>query len=230
MSKQTALLAGATGLVGKHLLEILLNSDDFNQITVIGRNPIEIDDERVNQVIIKNFDYLHEYESLFDVNHVFCCLGTNMRSPGSREIFRKVNLDYPLKMALLAKNKPTFKVFHVVTSVGASKKASNYYSTVKGHLEMALQRKNLPGLKIYRPSLLKGKRSNPSLREEFMKFVVLMLSFLVIKRQQLGPSTIQAKTVAEAMYHVAIMDEPEFEIFRPRDMVTLVEGAPMVAS
>lgn len=230
MSAPTALIAGATGLVGQHLLQEIIKDDHFRSITLIVREELAIENSRVKQVVVPNFDDLEAYQEHFDVNHVFCCLGTNLRSPGTRDIFRKVNLDYPLKMAKLAKGQPNFRCFHAVTSVGASKNAVLYYNTVKGQLETALERQSLNGLKIYRPSLLLGKRKQTSNKEEIMKFLALGLSFLVIKKQQLGPSTLHASSVAKAMLQVAKFNEPGNEIFRPRDMILLEEKSAYTAA
>jgi uncharacterized protein YbjT (DUF2867 family) len=223
MPGPSALIAGATGLVGQHLLKEMLEDEYFKSITVLTREKLQIEDPRVNQVVLANFDELDSIEDSFNVDHVFCCLGTNLRSPGAKEVFRKVNLDYPLRMAKIAKKTVNFKCFHAVTSVGASKNAVLYYNTVKGQLEMALKKQDLNALKIYRPSLLLGKRKKTSTKEEIMKILALVLSFLVIKKQQLGPSSIHASCVAKSMLFVAKLNEPGDEIFRPRDMLTINE-------
>lgn len=221
----SALIAGATGLVGHNLLKELLKDDYFSTITLIVREPLAIENSRVRQVVLPNFDDLDSITEEFDVHHVFCCLGTNLRNPRTRDVFRKVNLDYPLKMAKIAKSQPSFQSFHAITSVGASQDAILYYNTVKGQLERALRKQSLPALKIYRPSLLLGKRKQTSSKEEIMKLLATGLSFLVIKRQQLGPSSIHAANVAQAMLQVAKLNEIASEIFSPRDMLLLAKSA-----
>lgn len=230
MSKPTALIAGATGLIGEHLLQQIVEDDYFSSITLLVREHLAIENDRIKQVVLPNFDDLKKIASEFNVDHVFCSLGTTLKNPGAKDIFRKVNLDYPLRMAKMAKNQPNFKCFHALTSVGASKNAVLYYNTVKGQLETALEKQNLRALKIYRPSLLLGKRKHRSSTEEIKKLFAMGLSFLVIKKMQLGPSSIHAETVAKTMLQVAKFNEPGNEIFKPRDMMTIVERNQMVTA
>lgn len=225
MSKPTALIAGATGLIGEHLLQEILDDDHFSMITLLVREKLEIENERINQVLLPNFNDLKTVSSEFNVDHIFCSLGTTLKNPRAKDMFRRVNLDYPLKMAKMAKKQPNFKCFHALTSVGATKSAVLYYNTVKGQLETALEKQNLRALKIYRPSLLIGKRKHTSSKEEIMKLVAMGLSFLVIKKQQVGPSCIHAETVAKTMLQVAKFNEPGTEVFKPRDMKSIVESS-----
>ncbi|MFT4737824.1 MAG: hypothetical protein ACI8QD_001645 [Cyclobacteriaceae bacterium] len=220
MNKPSALIAGATGLVGQHLLSQLLADDYFGEIIIICRNELLITDPRVTVLTLKDFDQLEDYHYLFNVDQVFCCLGSNMRDSLSKEAFRKVNLDYPLKMAELSVGKARFKTFHVITSVGANKSAMLYYNTVKWQLEYALKHKDIPNLKIYQPSLLLGKKANSS-SDELLTMMASALNFLVIKKQQVGPSSIHGSVVARAMYVVAKMKEAGESIYKPKEMLQL---------
>ena len=221
MSKYTALIAGATGLVGKELFNLLLSNDFYNKVTILSRSELQISDSRLNIVIIDDFDQLEEYGHVFNVTHVYCCLGTTMKKAGSSEMFRKIDLDYPLKMAALAINQPEFKSFHIVTSIGSSRVAQLFYNTVKGHLEQALKSLNLPGLKIYQPSLLLGKRKEFRFSEEIAKVMCFILSFFVIGSRQTRLWSIHSHDVAKAMFNVAKLDDPGTETFSPKDMIFL---------
>ncbi|MDH5609488.1 MAG: NAD-dependent epimerase/dehydratase family protein [Cyclobacteriaceae bacterium] len=220
MTKPTALIAGATGLVGTHLLKQLLSEDYYHQITVLTRKELDLSDERLQIVILPDFDQLAEYEHLFDVNHVYCCLGTTRKEAGSKLAFRKAELDYPLQIAKLAKDKPSFQSFHVVTSIASSKFAAIYYNTLKGHLELALKGMKLRALKIYQPSLLLGRRKKQRIQEELAKVVCFLLSFFIIGSGK-SPWAIHSQNLARSMFGVAKLGEAGTETFTPRDMLIL---------
>src|SRR3712207_3988475 len=92
---RTALVLGATGLVGGHCVELLLSQGRYRSIRVLGRRRLALQDPRIEQHVLD----LSEMESvahLFGVDDVFCCLGTTIRSAGSQEAFRRVDVDYPV--------------------------------------------------------------------------------------------------------------------------------------
>ncbi len=219
MSKPSAVLVGATGLVGESLLKLILSSDYYGKITVITRKPLDVDSPILKNVVLEEFYELVKYGDLFDANHIYCCLGMAYRKNSDQELFRRINLDFPLIMAKLARDQPNFQSFHIVTSVGASSNPVLYYNTVKGQVEKGLTRLRLPALKIYRPSLVIGKRRPIRLKEEIGKVACFVLSFFMIGSSQ--KSYIRSTTIAHAMFLTARKNEPGRQVFLPGDMERL---------
>jgi len=221
MDKKSALIAGATGLVGRELLRLLLDQEYYDRIVVLTRRELDIKDNRLEIVIIDNFELLEEYEDQFNTHHIYCLLGTTMKKAGSKERFRRIDHDYPLKMAELSQSKPDFEKFLLVTSLGANASSALFYNKIKGEVEESISALNIKGLKIFRPSLLIGFREDFRLWEEVGKIVSSFLSFFMIgSRRRLW--TIEGQDVALAMYQVARSHDASREVFSSNDILNMV--------
>jgi uncharacterized protein YbjT (DUF2867 family) len=150
---KVALLAGATGLVGAVLLEILLESGDFSRVVAVTRRPLAREHPRLANRTVQ-FDKIAAQFAGFTCHTAFCCLGTTIRAAGSQEAFRRVDVDHVLAVARAAQAQR----FIVVSSAGADPLASNFYLRTKGEMEEALGAMNLAALDILRPGLLLGWR------------------------------------------------------------------------
>ncbi len=200
MNNKTALLAGASGLVGNELLHILLNNSHYQQVTVLVRQPLELTHDKLKQVPT-DFDKLDEYAQYFDVDDVYCCLGTTIKKAGSQEAFKKVDYAYPLHMAELAKSQQV-KNFLVITALGADSDSKMFYSRTKGQLQVRLKKIGLTAVHIFQPSLLLGDRKEFRLGEKAASSLSPVFSRLLKgKMQKYKP--IEAKSVALAMYEAA---------------------------
>ncbi|MBU9724290.1 oxidoreductase [Bacillus alkalicola] len=178
MGLKIALVAGATGLVGQHLVSELLAKYDV--VKIVSRRKTDFQNQSKVQEYIVDFDKLEKEGELFkDVDDVFVCLGTTMKKAKSRKQFVKVDYVYPLKLANLAKLMGV-KKFLIVTAIGADREAKFFYSRVKGKLEEELVSIGLPSLHIFRPSLLTGKRQEFRLGESVSEWVSKPLSFLLV--------------------------------------------------
>jgi uncharacterized protein YbjT (DUF2867 family) len=214
-AKQTksALIIGASGLVGKLLLEAILQKDYYTSITLVLRRSIDLKyDKRVKIITISDFDALDQYEEDLFSEDVFCCLGSTMKKAGSKSAFEKSDLIYPLKVATINQKNPNFKNYLIVTSQGANAQSPIYYNQVKGRCEQALLALDLLGLKVFRPSLLLGNRVEKRGGEVLFKVLIQAVSTPL---KALGiPSfwSIEAAIVARAMLRVA-MNENEGTVF-----------------
>jgi uncharacterized protein YbjT (DUF2867 family) len=215
MSAKKALIAGATGLVGQELLEFMKDDSYFESVTVLSRRDIPGLDAKF-EVHIVDFDHLNDHKALFNVHHVFCCLGTTMKQAGSKEAFRKIDQEYPRQMAELALSQPRFECFHVVTAMGANPKSPLFYNEVKGHLEEDLVKMELPSLNIYRPTLLFGQRTQVRFGEEVAKILTTILSFFIIGSSRARLWSIQSREVAAAMMYAAKNATTGLKIYRPK--------------
>ncbi len=192
---KTALIVGATGLIGKHLTQKLLTSNFYEKVSVIVRKPLNIIHPKLEQIVI-DFDNLDA--SKVNADDIFCCLGTTMKQAGSKDAFYKVDFTYPLNFAKAGLANGA-KQFLVVSSMGADKKSMVYYSRVKGEIENALSDLNYPTLIILRPSMLAGERENPRIVEKIGKVVMDFFAPLMPDKYKV----IAGEKVAQAMLELA---------------------------
>lgn len=213
MGNKTALIIGATGLVGKELTNKLLSSDDYSKIRIISRNPTGLKDYRIEEILI-DFAKLSEVKDKFDVEDVFCCIGTTMKKAGSEEKFIQVDYHYPIEVAENALVAGKLEKFLIVTAVGANPDSSIFYNQVKGNLERDLQQLELPGLYIFRPSLLLGERKEFRFWESVGKAFSAFLSFFLIGSEK-KVWAIQSEQVAVAMYQIAQTGDKGVYFYEP---------------
>lgn len=196
----TAIVAGATGLIGRELVNELLNHPDYERVYVLVRQSFPLSHNKLTVISI-NFDALDIPQPLFVDADVFCTLGTTMKKAGSKESFRKVDLDYPLALARLAQSAGA-RQFLIVTAMGASEQSSIFYNRVKGEVERRLQSAGWPMLHIFRPSLLLGERQEFRFGERAAAVLMKPLGFVWI-----GPlrkyKPIAGRSVAAAMVRAA---------------------------
>lgn len=197
---RSALVVGATGLVGSSLVKLLCESEEYAAVNVISRRPLDFTHPKLvvklcefDQIADKDIEFAHE---------VFCCLGTTMKKAGSKQQFEKVDFEYPLTIAAIAKNRGVGH-FIVISAMGANEKALAYYSQVKGKLEAELIKMDFPRLSIVRPSLITGDRQEFRLGETIGDKVLKVLNPILI-----GPlkklHSIPATQIALAMKVIAL--------------------------
>jgi uncharacterized protein YbjT (DUF2867 family) len=192
----TAVIAGASGLVGQECLRLLLNR--YPSVTSLVRKPTGMQHVRLVERRI-DFDRIDTIEIPHGA-HVYSALGTTIKKAGSEEAFRRVDFDYPKMLA--ARAAAGAARFVLVSSVGADKSSGNFYLRVKGELEEAIARMPLEAALFFRPSFLIGDREEKRRGEAAGIVVARALSFAL-----LGPlrkyRAIPAGTVAEAMVAAA---------------------------
>lgn len=177
----TALVAGATGLIGRRLVRLLIESDDYDRVHLLVRRPTGITDDRLVEHAI-DFDKLPDAgEDVGSVDHAFCALGTTIRTAGSREAFRRVDHDYVVAFAKLARDLGA-QQFAVVSSLGADPDTRSFYLRVKGETERDLEALGLPRLVILRPSLLTGDRDEFRPGEKVSQLLLGITSPLLVGR------------------------------------------------
>jgi len=217
---RVALVTGATGLVGKALIRLLLSKDYYQKIIVLARRELEIKDNRIEMVLLEDFDKMSEVADKLNAHDVYCALGSTIKQAGSKEKFLKIDVEWPLQLARITKDQPLFEQFLMVTAVGANADSPLFYNQVKGQVEDELEKMDLKALKIFQPSLLLGYRDEFRLLEEVYKFLSSILSFFMVGTKRKLWS-IRGTEVAAAMFHVARRREPGLEKFKPRRMIQL---------
>ena len=198
--KLKVLVFGATGLVGKELIEILKKDDRYDRIVISNRRRIGYTHERIHEVVV-DFDNLKQTKEHFKVDQVFICLGTTIKKAGSQQQFEKVDLFYPIEIAKIAALCYINTLVHV-SALGADKNASNFYLRTKGKVEEGIE-KHGPRLTFaVQPSMLFGKREEKRIGENIGKFLMKKLEFLMIGKLKKYRG-IEAKDVASAMIEIA---------------------------
>ncbi len=199
--RRTALVAGATGLIGSHLVDDLLKEDSYIRVILLTRSGTNKQQEKIEEKII-NFDRLDNELKGLKADDVYCCLGTTMKQAGSKEAFRKVDYEYVVKLAEEMQKNGTSR-FLVVSSMGADPGSSFFYNRVKGDMEMAVKNIPYPSINIFRPSLLEGNRKEQRAMEKIVIFLFKIFKFIMVGslRQY---RIIEASVVASAMVKIAL--------------------------
>jgi uncharacterized protein YbjT (DUF2867 family) len=191
-----AIIIGASGLIGSELLKRALISDDFHEILLINRRPLNITNNKIREIVI-DFDKLADISDQISGDITFSCLGTTRgKTPDARQ-YRKIELDYTLSIANYGLTNG-IKQFHYVSSLGADASSSSFYLKLKGEVENQLKVLPIRSLHIYQPSFLTGERHENRLAENLMAPVMRLINPLLTGRLRKFQS-ISAKAVAEAM-------------------------------
>ncbi|KPM47449.1 oxidoreductase [Jiulongibacter sediminis] len=195
MQKMTALIVGASGLVGRQLLHLLLVDDFYQSVTSVGRKQLDINHPKLKQEIV---DFNNPDLSKIYADHIFCTLGTTIKKAGSQENFKKVDYQYPFETAKAGLNNGS-ELFAIVTAMGSDPKSMFFYNRVKGEVELSLKELNYDHLGIFRPSMLLGDRQESRLGEQIGQWVMKAIGFLIPANFK----AIEAKKVANAMLKYA---------------------------
>ena len=185
--KNTAVIIGATGAVGREIVNEILSGEYYNRVYILGRSSISKlpDDSRLEKIII-DFDNIDFDMDILENADVFASLGTTIKTAGSKENQRKIDVDYTVDFAKLCEGK--VRSFNVVSAIGANSKSKNFYNSLKGELEDKLKEMNLRTLRIFQPSLLISKRDdNRFLEEIFMKVAPIFQFVLKGKIKKYSP-------------------------------------------
>jgi uncharacterized protein YbjT (DUF2867 family) len=210
-----AIIAGATGLVGRECLRLLL--DGYDSVTALVRRPFQ---QSHPKLIARQIDF--DRLGTIDIParaHVYCTLGTTIKKAGSDEAFKIVDYEYPRMLASRAAAAGGAR-FMLVSSVSASPSSKNFYLRVKGELEEAVRAMPLQAAHIFRPSFLIGDRAEKRPGE-----AVGIVTAKVINPLLFGPlrkyRAIPASIVAAAMVATANQGEQESRIYHYDEMLCL---------
>jgi uncharacterized protein YbjT (DUF2867 family) len=206
--ERSVLVAGWTGLVGGELLEQLEADPTVARIVAIGRRPAPIAPPRITTRVV-DYGHLDADARLFAVDQIFCALGPTMKQAGSKDAFRLVDFDYPLKLARMGLSKGA-RHFLLVSALGANAESRIFYNRVKGELEDTLRTMGYRSVTIVRPSLLVGRRSEFRLIER----VGMVIGEIVPGRYR----PVKARDVARALVVAARADVPGLQIIESEDI------------
>jgi uncharacterized protein YbjT (DUF2867 family) len=172
----TSIIAGSTGLIGGNVIKVL--SSKKQGAIALTRRAIPNLPPNITEMVI-DFDAFEKNGSLPSCNNVFICLGTTIKTAGSKENFRKVDIDYCLSIARKAKESGA-ETLSLISSIGANSSSKNFYLRTKGELEESIQSLGFSTVNIFRPSFLVGERSEKRLAEKIaINLAKIMDLFLI---------------------------------------------------
>jgi uncharacterized protein YbjT (DUF2867 family) len=161
---KTALVFGASGLIGGHVVNFLLLHPAYAKVVVFVRKPMDLEHVKLAQHVV-DFDQPASFKQLVKGDDLFCCLGTTMAKAGSKEAFYKVDFTYGFEAAQMGKLNGVGQ-YMLVSSVGADPNSRFFYSKVKGELEAAVRSLGFWALHIFQPSVLLGERNENRFGEQ----------------------------------------------------------------
>jgi uncharacterized protein YbjT (DUF2867 family) len=203
-----ALVLGATGLVGRELLRLLLDDDTTGKVTVVARRATGVSHPKLEEQVF-DLGEMQQHPGAFAADAIFCALGTTIKKAGSQERFRVVDYDYPLMAARLGKEQGA-KHYLLVSAIGVSPDSRIFYNRVKGELERDLLALNYPRTTIARPSLILGDRDESRLDER----VFSHLGWLMPPKYK----PVHARDIAASLVDAARAQESGVQILESRVM------------
>jgi uncharacterized protein YbjT (DUF2867 family) len=217
---KTAVVIGASGLIGKTLVRKLLEDNRYKSVKVFARRSINISNSKLAEHIV-DFDRITDWKNKITGDELYSAMGTTIKKAGSKEAQYKIDVTYQYEFAKAAAENG-IKSYFLVSSVGANAKSKIYYAKIKGELEEKVKLLPFNKIRIFRPSLLLGerdeKRFGEKAVEKLLKIVVPLFPFLKNQRP------IEGKKVARAMIVSANEDDKErIKIFEPLEIFILAD-------
>jgi uncharacterized protein YbjT (DUF2867 family) len=215
---KTALLFGASGLVGSHVLSQLISNNNYSKIKLFVRSSIDISDPKI-EIIQTDFKNLENHREDIKGDDCFFCIGTTKKNSPDKNEYKRVELEVPKQIAQIAKSN-LVNSFVFISSGYADPKSSGDYLKFKGEVEEELKRLNFTKLGIMRPSFLLGDRKEKRIGEKIGIFVFKLLSPLF-----LGPlkkmKPIHSAIVAKAMIAITQNDSSK-TIFESNEISEII--------
>jgi len=224
---KTALVFGASGLLGSHVLARLLDHPSYDKIITFGRQDLNLVHHKLEHHII-NFERIINHAHLIKGDDLFCCLGSTRRDGGGKEGYRRVDFDYCLEIGQFAAVNKVNQVL-LVSTAGAHPKSFFFHNQVKGELENAYKKLNFWALHILKPSVIMGYRDEMRLGEEMTKLAtVLFKNFLADRLTTYRPIT--APHIAQAMVKIAQRLDNGTHYYQAHELIEMADEEGLVSN
>lgn len=191
-----ALVIGATGATGKDLVKQLCQDSDFDEIDIFVRRRSDFHNEKVKAHLV-DFDHPEEWKHLVKGDVAFSCLGTTLKSAGSKENQKIIDYDYQFNFAKAAKEN-NVEDYILVSAYGASPDSKIFYSRIKGELEEAVKNLKFEKTTIFKPGMLERKNTDRNGEVFGLKIIKFLNKFGLFKSQQPLPTEVLAKAMIVA--------------------------------
>lgn len=213
---KTAVVVGATGLVGKELTRLLLSDKRISKVRVLVRRSTGIVHQKLEECIV-DFDQPEDWKRLLKGEALFSCLGTTIGKAGSKEAQYKIDYTYQYEIAKVASRNGMLD-YALVSSAGASVSSSIFYSKMKGELDRDVMQLNFNHINIIRPGMLVGDREEFRLAERLFIPVAFALSYIPGLRR-IKP--ISATAVAKALINAVFIPNEAKRVFELTEVFSL---------
>ena len=214
MNGQTAVVLGASGLVGAELLQQLLADDAFDRVRILVRSPIKLQHPKLELYVTDFSDYDSYRKNLGKGDCIFCCIGTTMKKvKGDKALYRSIDFDIPVNAARFGKD-AGFQQYLLVSAIGADASSRLFYTRLKGEVEEVIATFNFSCFHIFRPSFLLGHRNEQRTGERIAKTLSQWLHFLIPSNYK----GIEAWAVAAAMIRKAKQASTGVHVYYYRHM------------
>lgn len=201
--KKSAIILGATGLTGSHLLELLLQDSDYEQIKVFTRKKLTVSHPKIEEHVIDLLK-LSDYANEFKADVVFCCIGTTKAKTPDKSLYRAIDYGIPVEAAKLCKQNG-INNFIAISALGANPSSKVFYNQLKGEMERDVLALQIEHTYLLQPSLIVGNRKEKRTGEDFFKQIMRVFGFLIPARYKM----IHGKTIAQAMLQLSIEGNKE---------------------
>ena len=216
---KTAIVFGATGLVGNYLVEELIQHMGYSSIKVFTRRKLDYEHIKIIEHVVDVED-VGSYSDLLRGDDLYICLGTTMKKAGSIKRYEELDRDMPIRIASEAMKKGLKRVA-VVSALGSNPGSRNYYNRIKGEMEDAIIKLGFDTTIIGRPSLLLGERKEFRLMERIGIVMYRLFSFMLVGRLRYYHA-IHGRDVANAMIDLMTW-KPEKTIFLSSELQQIAD-------
>lgn len=215
-----AILFGASGFIGSYLLNDLLQSDIYDEVTIVVRKPLSIQHPKL-KIVLADYHSLAQNAAYLVGDDVFITLGTTKKKTPDKKEYYQIDHDYPVLAAELTKANGATSVL-LVSAVGANANSSIFYVKTKGEAERDIIAVNFDHTHIFRPSMIMGNReeSRP-LEKVFIKVFSVVNLLLVGKLNKY--KGIAAKNIAKAMISAAQVPNEKVKVYHWKEMQKLIK-------
>ncbi|WP_236979289.1 hypothetical protein [Membranihabitans maritimus] len=218
-SSKTAIVIGATGLVGRKLVLLLLNQPFISKVKTFSRRDLGILHNKLEEHFI-DFNHINHFSSEIRGDLLFSCMGTTLKSAGNKKAQYKVDYTYQYNFAKLASLNGVRHYF-LVSAINANATSSFFYPKIKGQLEQSVKDLSFDSISIFRPSVLRGDREKIRLGEEIGRWVIDTLKWIPSLQQY---RSISGEELALAMVNASkTLGKPNYYIYDPEDIWALLE-------
>ena len=214
---KTALIFGSSGLVGSHLVNLIINDNNYSKIRLFVRAEITNPNPKI-EIFKIDFNKLENHKNSIIGDDCFFCIGTTRKNTPDKNEYVKIEYNLPVEVAKIAKEN-SINSFTYVSSLGANPNALGLYLKNKGQAERELIKLNFSKLSIMRPSILLGNRKEKRVGEKIGIFAMKTLSpILMGKMKKYKP--IKVEDVANAMLHV-VQNDYQKKIFESDEIIKI---------
>lgn len=219
MSNRTAIVFGASGMVGSYLLEELIQNMRYTAIKVFTRKKLAIEHIKIIEHVV-DVEKPESYKDLIRGDDLFICLGTTRKKAGSLSRYEEIDRDLPLNILRVSKTRGVKRVA-LVSALGANDKSRNYYNRIKGEMEKGVSEFNFETAIIARPSLLLGERNERRFFEKIATKLAPAFSIILSGKLKVYRA-IHGRDVAIAMIDL-IASSKAYKICLSHDLKTIAD-------